>query len=62
MACSPPFTTWVDFNNNGRLDIFIANDATPNYLCKNEGNGKFSEIGLESGTAVSEDGAEQACM
>jgi hypothetical protein len=53
---------WVDFKNTGRPDIFIANDATPNYLYKNEGNGKFSEIGLESGTAVSEDGAEQACM
>ena len=53
---------WVDFNNTGRADIFIANDATPNYLYKNEGNGKFSEVGLESGTAVSEDGAEQACM
>ena len=54
--------TWVDFNNSGRQDIFINNDATPNYLYKNEGNGKFTEIGLESGTAVSQDGAEQACM
>ena len=54
--------TWVDFNNTGRSDIFIANDATPNYLYKNEGNGKFTEIGLESGTSVSQDGAEQACM
>jgi hypothetical protein len=54
--------TWVDFNNTGRPDIFIANDATPNYLYKNEGNGKFTDIGLESGTAVSQDGAEQACM
>jgi hypothetical protein len=54
--------TWVDFNNTGKLDIFVADDATPNYLYKNEGNGKFSEIGLESGTAVSQDGTEQACM
>src|SRR5579859_2694329 len=54
--------TWVDFNNTGRSDIFIANDATPNYLYKNEGNGKFTEIGLESGTSVSADGVEQACM
>jgi hypothetical protein len=54
--------TWVDFNNTGRQDIFINNDATPNYLYKNEGNDKFTEIGLESGTAVSQDGAEQACM
>ena len=54
--------TWVDFNNTGRPDIFIANDATPNYLYKNLGNGKFIDVGLESGTAVSEDGTEQACM
>jgi len=54
--------TWVDFNNTGKQDIFINNDATPNFLYKNEGNGKFTEIGLESGTAVSQDGAEQACM
>jgi enediyne biosynthesis protein E4 len=54
--------TWADFNNTGRQDIFVNNDATPNYLYKNEGNSKFTEIGLESGTAVSQDGAEQACM
>ena len=54
--------TFVDFNNTGRQDIFVNDDATPNYLYKNEGNGKFTEIGLESGTAVSQDGAEQACM
>jgi enediyne biosynthesis protein E4 len=54
--------TWVDFNNTGKQDIFINNDATPNFLYKNEGNGKFTEIGLESATAVSQDGAEQACM
>ncbi len=54
--------TWVDFNNTGKIDLFVANDATPNYLYKNEGSGKFTEIGLESGTAVSQDGTEQACM
>jgi len=53
---------WVDFNNTGRPDIYVANDSTPKFLYKNLGNGKFSEIGLESGTAVSEDGSEQASM
>lgn len=53
---------WSDFDNTGRPDIFVANDSTPNYLYRNEGNGKFTEIGLESGTALSEDGAEQARM
>jgi hypothetical protein len=54
--------TWVDFNNTGRVDLFVANDATPNYLYKNDGGGKFSEIGLEAGVSVSADGTEQACM
>ena len=51
-----------DFNNTGRPDIYVANDSTPKFLYKNLGNGKFQEIGLESGTAVSEDGSEQASM
>ena len=53
---------WTDFNNTGRPDIYIANDSTPKYMYKNLGNGKFDEIGLQSGTAVSEDGSEQASM
>ncbi|HVJ09538.1 MAG TPA: CRTAC1 family protein [Acidisarcina sp.] len=53
---------WSDFNNTGRPSIFVANDSTPNFLYRNEGNGKFTEIGLESGTAVNADGSEQANM
>jgi hypothetical protein len=53
---------WADLNNTGRPDIYVANDSTPNFLYKNLGNGKFLEVGLESGTAVSEDGSEQASM
>ena len=53
---------WADFNNTGRPDIFVANDSTPNFLYRNDGHGKFTEMGLESGTAVSEDGSEQASM
>ena len=53
---------WADFNNTGRPDIYVANDSTPKYLYKNMGNGTFKDIGLQSGTAVSEDGSEQASM
>jgi enediyne biosynthesis protein E4 len=53
---------WADFNNTGRPDIYVSNDSTPNFLYRNDGEGKFTEIGLESGTAVSEDGSEQASM
>jgi hypothetical protein len=53
---------WADFNNTGKPDIYIANDSTPKFLYKNVGNGKFQDVGLESGTAVSDDGSEQASM
>jgi enediyne biosynthesis protein E4 len=53
---------WADFNNVGRPDAYVSNDSTPKFLYKNEGNGTFTEIGLESGTAVDEDGSEQASM
>ena len=53
---------WSDFNDTGRPDIYVANDSTPNYLYRNDGNGKFTNIGFESGTAVSEDGLEQGSM
>jgi hypothetical protein len=53
---------WVDLNNSGRPDIYIANDSTPKFLYRNLGKGKFEEIGLESGTALNAEGAEQASM
>ena len=55
-------TIFADFNNVGKPDIYVANDSTPNFLYKNMGNEKFQEIGLESGTAVAEDGSERASM
>jgi enediyne biosynthesis protein E4 len=53
---------WVDFNNTGRPDIFIANDSNAAYLYRNDGNGKFTEIAPEAGAAFGEDGHEQAGM
>ena len=53
---------FVDLNNTGHPDLYVANDSGPNFLYKNEGKGKFTEMGLESGTAVSEDGSEQGSM
>jgi hypothetical protein len=55
-------TVWSDFGNTGRLDAYVANDSTPNFFYRNDGKGKFTEIGLESGTAVSGDGSEQGSM
>jgi hypothetical protein len=53
---------WADFNGIGRPDIYITNDSTPKFMYKNLGNGKFEEIGFESGTALSSNGSEQASM
>jgi enediyne biosynthesis protein E4 len=53
---------WADVNGTGRPDIYIANDSTPKFLYRNRGNGKFEEIGYESGTALSNNGSEQASM
>jgi hypothetical protein len=51
-----------DFDGDGRVDFFVANDSTPNYLYHNNGDGTFAEIAFVSGTAVNANGAEQGCM
>lgn len=53
---------WCDFNEDGRIDLYVANDTGANYLYQNNGDGTFSEIGLMSGAALSEDGKGQASM
>jgi hypothetical protein len=53
---------WCDFNDDGRVDLYVANDTGPNYLYRNNGNGTFTDVGLASGTALSENGAAQASM
>ncbi len=51
-----------DYNNDGWPDIFVACDSTPNLLYRNNHNGTFSEVAMESGCAVNGDGQEQANM
>ena len=51
-----------DFDGDGWTDIYVANDATPNFLYHNNGNGTFKDLGFISGTAVNENGSEQASM
>ena len=53
---------WSDFNNDGKLDLFVANDGEPNYLYRNDGNGHFTDVAYAGGIAVNNDGYEQANM
>lgn len=53
---------WTDFDDDGWPDLFVANDSTPNLLYRNNRDGKFTEVALQAGVAVSDDGREQACM
>ena len=51
-----------DFNNDGWIDLFVANDTQPNKLYKNNGNGTFSEVGVSAGVAFGEDGVARGAM
>lgn len=52
----------ADFDGDGWQEIYVACDSAPSLLFHNRGDGTFSEIGLQSGLAVNEDGREQAGM
>ena len=51
-----------DYDDDGRPDVFVANDGVPNFLFHNEGKGRFSEVGLLAGVAVARDGKPRAGM
>ena len=53
---------WSDFDNDGKLDLFVANDAGANYLYKGDGAGHFTDAGFTSGVAYNENGQAQANM
>lgn len=51
-----------DFDGDGRIDVFVANDATPNHLWKNLGGWRFEETAMLAGVAIDQDGAPKAGM
>ena len=52
----------ADFDNDGWPDIYVACDSTPSWMFRNNHDGTFHEIGLETGVALNDDGIEQAGM
>jgi enediyne biosynthesis protein E4 len=53
---------FADFNNDGKPDLAVANDSTPNYLYINKGDGTFEDASYASGYALNENGKETASM
>jgi len=52
----------ADCNDDGWPDLFVANDATQNFLYRNNGDGTFTEVGLDSGVAFAQHGNAVASM
>lgn len=53
---------WGDYDNDGWPDLFLANDAGPNFLYHNRHDGTFDEVGMLAGVALGEDGQELGSM
>lgn len=54
--------SFLDFDQDGRLDVFVSNDTSPNFLFRNEGAGRFREVALRAGPAFNEDGRALSSM
>ena len=52
----------TDVNNDGWMDLFVANDTVANFLFVNKRDGKFDELGLDAGVAYSQSGRERSGM
>jgi len=52
----------ADFDSDGLVDIFVANDTEPNFLFRNQGNGQFAEEALERGVALNQFGTPMSSM
>jgi len=51
-----------DINNDGRMDLFVANDTVENFLFVNRGNAKFEEVGLQANVGFSTEGRARSGM
>jgi len=55
-------SVFVDINNDGKQDLVVTDDSSPNYLYINKGDGTFEDQSFESGFALNQNGLEQAGM
>ena len=53
---------FIDINNDGKMDLLVGDDSTPNYLYLNKGDGTFEDVSYASGYALNEGGRETATM
>lgn len=54
--------SFADYDGDGFMDAFVANDTTPAFLFHNLGGKKFEEVGVDSGVAYAPDGAALSGM
>ncbi|MGH2361843.1 MAG: CRTAC1 family protein [bacterium] len=52
----------ADYDDDGFMDVFVANDTTRNFLFHNDRDGTFSEVGLQAGVAYNGDGSALSYM
>jgi hypothetical protein len=55
-------SVFIDVNNDGKVDLLVANDSTPNYLYINKGDGTLEDQSYPSGYALNKEGRETASM
>jgi len=53
---------WFDMDDDGKLDLIVANDSGPNHVYRNLGTGRFADVSYPSGAALDGNGREQAHM
>jgi enediyne biosynthesis protein E4 len=53
---------WLDYDKDGCIDLYVANDSSPSLLYHNDCKGGFAEVGAAAGVAYSADGREEAGM